>query len=200
LIANHGDPLKLDLTLDRIFKIAKHCRAVLLLDEADVFTERRTSSHDSHNRLVTIFLRKLEYYEGILFMTTNRVTDFDEAILSRIHLKIKYEDLSQESRREIWARFLSKAITPKGPCHVSEREVKTLESKDLNGREVSLLRNIVDFRSSDNQIHNIIMVAQALAIIDGTRVSYKYLELAAKSNDKFVKEFNNSDRVEGMYT
>ena len=47
--------------------------AILLLDEADVFLEKR-NMHDIHrNALVSIFLRQLEYFQGILFLTTNRV-------------------------------------------------------------------------------------------------------------------------------
>ena len=30
-----------------------------------------------------VFLREIEYYRGILFLTTNRVGGFDEAIMSR---------------------------------------------------------------------------------------------------------------------
>ncbi|KKZ65599.1 hypothetical protein EMCG_08563 [[Emmonsia] crescens] len=184
LIANHGDPLKLDLTLDRIFKIARHFNAILLLDEADVFMEKRSAYHDSHNRLVTIFLRKLEYYEGILFLTTNRLVEFDEAILSRIHLKVKYEGLTKESRREIWTYFLSKASTDKGPAVVEGRDLNRLESTVLNGRDIK----------------NLTSIAHALATVEETHVAYKHLELAAKSNDKFLEEFNNYGRTEGLYT
>lgn len=46
--------------LETVFKIAKHFKAVLLLDEADAFMEQRTSYHDTPNRL-----RKLEYYQGL---------------------------------------------------------------------------------------------------------------------------------------
>ncbi|BDD62332.1 hypothetical protein MPDQ_005171 [Monascus purpureus] len=105
LIADHGDPLQLDMVLDRIFHIAKHFNAIILIDEADVFMENRASYHSNHNRLVTIFLRKLEYYEGLLFLTTNRVMEFDEAVLSRIHLKIKYADLTKDARRGILTSF-----------------------------------------------------------------------------------------------
>ena len=31
-----------------------------------------------------------------MFLTTNRMSEFDEAILSRIHLKLKYDDLRKE--------------------------------------------------------------------------------------------------------
>lgn len=59
----------------------------------------RTELHDSHNRLVTVLLRKLEYYRGLLFLTSNRGIQFDNAILSRIHLTIEYEDLTIDFRR-----------------------------------------------------------------------------------------------------
>jgi hypothetical protein len=44
---------------------------VLLLDEADVFMEARSSHDLDRNKLVAIFLRLLEYFEGIMFLTTN---------------------------------------------------------------------------------------------------------------------------------
>lgn len=105
-----------------------------------MFMERRTSYLDGHNQLLTIFLRKLEYYEGILFLITNRVSDFDEAILSRIHLKIKYDELTKEARREIWKCFLSKAPTHQGASIVDERDLERLASMKLNGRDVSILQ------------------------------------------------------------
>lgn len=104
--------------------------------------ERRTSYHDGHNRLLTVFLRKLEYFEGILFMTTNKVTEFDEAILSRVHLKVKYEDLTREARRELWKYFLSKANTHQGPSVIHNSDLERLEAMELNGRDVSITRTI----------------------------------------------------------
>ena len=55
--------------------------------------ERRSKQDVARNKLVSVFLRKLEYCEGIMFLTTNRVSDFDEAILSRIYLMLKYHEL-----------------------------------------------------------------------------------------------------------
>jgi SpoVK/Ycf46/Vps4 family AAA+-type ATPase len=69
--------------LSHISECAERWKAVLLLDEADVYLSQQ--SHDRlYNSLVLVFLRKLEYYEGIMFLTTNRLKDFDEAILSRL--------------------------------------------------------------------------------------------------------------------
>ncbi|KAL4929391.1 ATP-binding protein [Aspergillus undulatus] len=184
LIVDHGDLHALERQLDIIFRVAKHFNAVLLLDEADAFMEQRTSYLDAHNRLLTVFLRKLEYYEGILFLTSNRAIDFDDAILSRIHLKIKYEDLTNESRRNIWDYFLSRAQTPAGSSSVKGNERQRLESLGLNGR----------------QIKNLTAIAHALATNDGKRLSYEHLEMAAKSNEKFMNEFGKPEHLESMYS
>ncbi|KAK9414655.1 putative AAA+ ATPase domain-containing protein [Seiridium unicorne] len=84
--------------LKSIFKIASRWKAILLLDEADVFLAERTT--DPHiNALVSVFSRELERYEGILFLTTNRMQTFNAAILSRIHLALKYEPLKKDVAR-----------------------------------------------------------------------------------------------------
>ncbi|KAE8383895.1 hypothetical protein BDV26DRAFT_287310 [Aspergillus bertholletiae] len=184
LIADHGDPLQLDMVLDRIFHIAKHFNAIILIDEADVFMENRASYHSNHNRLVTIFLRKLEYYEGLLFLTTNRVMEFDEAVLSRIHLKIKYADLTKDARRGILTSFLADARTAQGPPVVEPSELDRLASTRLNGRDVK----------------NLVSIAQALAAVDKSRVTYQYLESAAKANDKFDEEFSSKGLMDALYT
>lgn len=67
------DSRLLEGELQRILDICHAWGAILLLDEADVFLEKR-NMHDIHrNALVSIFLRHLEYFQGILFLTTNRV-------------------------------------------------------------------------------------------------------------------------------
>ncbi|EME85034.1 uncharacterized protein MYCFIDRAFT_187795 [Pseudocercospora fijiensis CIRAD86] len=96
----------LDDRLTRILDMASTWKAVLLIDEADVFLERRSLHDMERNSLVSIFLRVLEYYEGILFLTSNRVNTFDDAFKSRIHVPLKYNDLTLESRTKIWKHFL----------------------------------------------------------------------------------------------
>lgn len=67
-----SQPGEMEAELQRVLDLAKTFRAVLLLDEADVFLEQRTCHDLVRNALVSIFLRQLEYYQGILFLTTNR--------------------------------------------------------------------------------------------------------------------------------
>ncbi|KAH8793755.1 hypothetical protein F5882DRAFT_516145 [Hyaloscypha sp. PMI_1271] len=55
---------------------------------ADVLLEQRSSQDIHRNALVCVFLRTLEYYQGIMFLTTNRVGQIDDAIASRIHFKL----------------------------------------------------------------------------------------------------------------
>lgn len=68
---------QLEHELQKILDIAQSWGAVLLLDEADVFLEKRSFADMHRNALVSIFLRLLEYFQGILFLTTNRVETFD---------------------------------------------------------------------------------------------------------------------------
>lgn len=67
------DSRTLEGELQKILDIAHAWGAVLLLDEADVFLEKRTIQDIHRNALVSIFLRLLEYFQGIIFLTTNRV-------------------------------------------------------------------------------------------------------------------------------
>ena len=130
---------KLEAQLPLIFQRADKWNAVLLLDEADVFLEQR-ALHDVHrNALVSVFLRELEYYQGIMFLTTNRVKQIDDAIASRIHLPLKYKPLGLNARKGIWESFLKKAVTKKGGACCSCKDLDFLAEKDLNGRQVSSL-------------------------------------------------------------
>jgi hypothetical protein len=67
------------------------------------------------NGQISVFLRKLEYYQGVMFLTINRVKDIDDTIQSRITTVFKYDGLSVATRRKVWERFLKKAITVNGP-------------------------------------------------------------------------------------
>ena len=85
------DSRYLESELQKILDICHAWGAILLLDEADVFLEKR-NMHDIHrNALVSIFLRQLEYFQGILFLTTNRV-EVSSQLASE--LKIDLTDMS----------------------------------------------------------------------------------------------------------
>lgn len=91
----------IEKNLKYIFMQAKRWNAVLLLDEADVFVVQRGGNIEQ-NAIVAEFLRTLEYFDGLMFMTTNRANDIDEAIISRCAAIIKYEAPSASDTTKIW--------------------------------------------------------------------------------------------------
>ncbi|KAF2843552.1 hypothetical protein M501DRAFT_994514 [Patellaria atrata CBS 101060] len=120
--------------LSDIFQIATHRDAVLLLDEADVYPERRPSRDLRRNSLVTMFLYKLKYLDGIMFLVTNRVSEFDDGILSRIHLMLGYDELGSDARKRIQGHFISRSRTFCAAPDVHDEELERLVSSRLNGR------------------------------------------------------------------
>lgn len=138
------DPRHVENTLKDIMEMCTKWNAILLLDEADVFLEQRSLHELERNKLVSIFLRVVEYFKGIMVLTTNRVETFDPAFQSRIHISLDYPSLSVESRRMIWKNFLE-ASTQKNT--ITERQLDQLAYMDINGR----------------QIKNILKTAQLLA-------------------------------------
>lgn len=90
------------------------------------------------NGIVAVFLRMLEWFEGVMFLTTNRASNFDPAILSDIHITVEYPGLKQDQRMGIWRSSLDRARTVRGPSDLSDEEVVKLAKLDLNGRKVCL--------------------------------------------------------------
>ena len=128
----------LEKNLSQILDIAHTWRAVLLIDEADVFLEQREVRDVSRNALVSIFLRKLEYFQGILFLTTNRVATFDDAFQSRIHIGLGYDKLDIKAKKGIWKYFLDrvKALPDVEVADITEDDFTKLSNFDVKAREV----------------------------------------------------------------
>ncbi|KAG8169823.1 hypothetical protein KVR01_000568 [Diaporthe batatas] len=129
--------------LSKWFRLAEVWGAVMLLDEADIFLERRQLTDLNRNSLVSVFLRTMEYYRGILFLTTNRVGNFDDAFISRIHSVIHYEGFSDSVRERIWEQFFQKLeaerrtkvkIDPDARRYVLSHE--DMKAVQWNGREI----------------------------------------------------------------
>ncbi|KAF5588709.1 TOB3 (member of AAA-ATPase family) [Fusarium pseudoanthophilum] len=142
--------------LDCALELSTRWGAVLLLDECDVFLECRTTSDIKRNKLVSIFLRLLEYFEGVMFLTTNRVSAFDPAFESRIHLTIHYPNLDYTSRLHIWKTFVN--IGTDG-SNLSEDELDELAGVELNGR----------------QIKNVVKTARLLATHEKTQLAMSHI-------------------------
>ncbi|KAK4174387.1 hypothetical protein QBC36DRAFT_42236 [Triangularia setosa] len=93
---------EVETALESHFALASRWGCILLLDEADVFLAARTPQDFVRNGMVSVFLRVLEYYTGILFLATNRIGDFDEAFGSRIHISLHYPQLDLSSTLKVF--------------------------------------------------------------------------------------------------
>lgn len=133
--------------LSAIFGDAARWGAILLMDEADVFLEAREKTENpDRNALVSVMLRCLEYYEGIIILTTNRIRSFDVAVQSRMHLAIQYDDLTPEAKANIYRTLLKKV--PSDQLDPELKSARSLERKldqlcrrgKINGRQI---RNVV---------------------------------------------------------
>ena len=153
------DSSEVESSLSNVLEMATKWNAILLLDEADVFLEQRSAHDLERNKLVSIFLRILEYYEGILFLTTNRVDNIDAAFQSRIHISMQYNELSTSSRRHVWNNFLTASSNAKKHSF-GDDELDKLASYKMNGREIK----------------NVLKTAQLLASKKGARLGYEHVK------------------------
>lgn len=145
LLAGHQD---WEPDLEKIFRDAHSWQAVLLLDEAEVIMEARTKDRMQQNSWCSVFLRKLEYYEGILILTTNMIHSIDKAFRSRINIAIHYDDLSLDQKTSLWKLFIGNLHAERAKTNELLREVDRWAKLNLNGR----------------QIRNVVLTAEALAL------------------------------------
>lgn len=136
------EPTKVERSLIYWFDMAQAWGAIVLIDEADIFMEERQPQDLARNHLVAGFLRALEYFKGIVFLTTNRVGTFDEAFISRIHVPIYYGEFTPEQRIKVWDTFFEKLeldrertmrILSSAKDYVDSPELQNLK---WNGREI----------------------------------------------------------------
>ncbi|KAK5458466.1 hypothetical protein LTS15_004548 [Exophiala xenobiotica] len=125
--------------LESVLHLGKIWGCVVLLDEADVFLEQRSLEDLQRNALVSVFLRVMEYYEGILVLTSNRVGTFDEAFKSRIQLALHYPSLGQYQRLRVWENFINR-LESFGDDKVETQDLRDhledLSKEKMNGREI----------------------------------------------------------------
>jgi AAA+ superfamily predicted ATPase len=132
----------LGANIKKVFEMATEWDAVILLDEADVFMAERHPQDIARNELVSIFLRELEYYRGVIFLTTNLYSTIDSAFRSRVSLHLLFNSLTPEARQLVWRKFLNRLPTSEGgkkveeDVDISDEDLKELAGWQLNGREI----------------------------------------------------------------
>ena len=196
------DPRHVETKLQGVLDMCTRWNAILLLDEADVFLEERSLHELERNKLVSIFLRVLEYYDGNMILTTNRVQTFDPAFQSRILISIDYKELTVESRRTVWANFLkqhdttqtaARAKIPEGGGDDNDKESKEQHLKRTLPHEISEsdLDNLArTLTLNGRQIKNVLKTAQLLALRRGEGLNKEHIKLVLK----VTQHLHNSTR------
>ncbi|KFY28457.1 hypothetical protein V493_02921 [Pseudogymnoascus sp. VKM F-4281 (FW-2241)] len=163
--------------LRRFFNLATEWEAVMLIDEADVFLNSRGQGETNleKNALVSVLLRVLEYYEGILILTTNRINSFDVAVQSRVHLAVKYHNFNDKQISEIYTIFL-----------------KQIRDDD----NIANWDNILDWikiesrtsKFNGRQIRNIVSAALGLARAESKKLNSDHLDQIVRRTTEFHEE------------
>jgi hypothetical protein len=104
-------------------------------------------------------------------LTTNRVKVFDDAFQSRIHISLRYSELSTDAKRQIWSAFLQKAGMDLKD--LSESDLSTLSEAKINGR----------------QIKNAVRSCQGLAASRGQHISFEHIQEVLSIMAQFEKDF-----------
>lgn len=130
--------------------------------------------------VTTRSLRHVEYYRGILFLTTNRIKTFDEAFLSRIHVALHFQELSKEARMQVWRAFLQKVEVEIGGAQLTNEQLDKLGERSINGR----------------QIKNATRTANSLAVSRKEALGYAHLVETLDVMEEFTAEFKAMSAVQ----
>ncbi|KAF4967878.1 hypothetical protein FSARC_4645 [Fusarium sarcochroum] len=171
-------PEDVEKYLETVLTLGKTWGCVVLLDEADVFLEERSLQNLERKGLVSVFLRVLEYYDGILILTSNRVGTFDQAFKSRIQLSLHYEKLSREQRVKIWTSFF--------------KRLQDLGEKDVDSSD--LYAHVNEFAEHDMngcEIRNTMTTARQLAQFDSKVFTHEQIQQVVEVAGKFENYLKN---------
>lgn len=192
-------PEEVEKYLESVLHLGKIWGCVVLLDEADVFLEQRALTDLERNALVSVFLRVIEYYEGILILTSNRVGTFDEAFKSRILLPLHYKPLTNDQRRRIWDNFFhhlkdgeassERAVMAKPSGAKKDKSVErpSIDFEDIRRH----LGDLAKVEMNGRQIRNAITTARQLAKFKRESMNYKHLEHVIQVTQMFDKYLEN---------
>jgi len=170
-------PEALEEKLGDILDLCQRWDSLILLDEADIFLEKRSKEGSlERNAICSVMLRLVEYFKGVLFLTSNRVDCLDPAFKTRITLALQYEALDVEARQKVWNNLLD-ASGQKSLVDSGAIDTKELARSALNGREIK----------------NSICLALALAAEDDKPLSQETLLETVQLLCDFNNQLNNAD-------
>src|SRR5271157_27134 len=151
-----------------VFDACERSGALLFFDEADALFGSRMQVKDAHDRFANIeidyLLQRIEQFDGIAILATNRKNDLDSAFLRRLRFVVDFLPPGRQERRTLWEKALP-ACSPGGERIVGEVNFAMLaDALDLNGA----------------QIKAIALGAAFLAKSEGTSIEMRHIEVSAQ--------------------
>ena len=144
--------------LKRVFDACERANVLLFFDEADALFGQRMQVKDAHDRFANIeidyLLQRMEQFEGVAVLATNRRGDIDSAFLRRVRFIIDFLPPNLSERRELWSRALPECA-PDGRQLLASIDWGTLaERLDMTGADIKATALAAAFlaRSEGQQI------------------------------------------------
>ncbi|MBI2275921.1 MAG: AAA family ATPase [Dechloromonas sp.] len=157
----------MEVALKEVLTRAQRWGAVMLIDEADVYIKKR-DDNITMNAVVGVFLRVLEYFNGLLFLTTNRVDDIDEAIVSRCIAMIKFHPPGRDDRLRIWGVMTGQFGLAVEPALLAELPDIFPEA---TGRDIKGLAKLVAKYCNQKQVPPTVEVFRRCSVFRGMELA-----------------------------
>jgi len=155
--------------LRTVFDACQRAPVLLLFDEADALFGKRTQVKDAHDRFANIeidyLLQRMERFDGLAVLATNRKADLDSAFLRRLRFVIDFVPPAAAERERLWRRALAGRTDEAGAPIVDDLDWAAV------GTELDL--SAADIKSAA-------LAAAFLARTQGTRVGLRHVLAAAR--------------------
>ncbi|KAL4753229.1 hypothetical protein BDW72DRAFT_201778 [Aspergillus terricola var. indicus] len=138
------DPASVEKRLRRTLILAEKWDAVLLLDKCDTLLQEGHFERLEHNKIVAVFLRLLEYYRGVLIITTGRADTTNKALKRHIHFTIHFPELNASARKQIWRQSVARS---KADAAITDKVYDRLSQLQLNGHQIQQVVKIATLLS-----------------------------------------------------
>ncbi|HVW61052.1 MAG TPA: ATP-binding protein, partial [Puia sp.] len=133
--------------LRRVFDAAEDGGAILFFDEADALFGKRSEVKDSHDRYANIeinyLLQRMEAYNGLAILATNKKSSMDEAFIRRLRFIVQFPFPGFKERKLI-AQKVFPAGVPKG-----QLDYDRLAALNLTGGSINNIAINAAFRAAE---------------------------------------------------
>jgi ATPase family associated with various cellular activities (AAA) len=124
--------------LRELFEACERAPVLLLFDEADALFGKRTQVNDAHDRYANIeidyVLQRMEQFDGVAVLATNRKADLDTAFVRRLRFIVDFAPPGASEREQLWRLALEGASDAEGRALTGELDWAGLARElDLTG-------------------------------------------------------------------